>query len=69
LNTTIAKVKEQVWFKGVEEACKSHVDTCAICLALRLVRKSINGTNATKVVLNTELLRSVVVGLMKKRLV
>ena len=42
LNTTIAKVKEQVWFKGVEEACKSHVDTCAICLALRLVRRSIN---------------------------
>ena len=30
LNTTIAKVKEQVWFKGIEEACKSHVDTCAI---------------------------------------
>ena len=42
LNATIARVKEQVWFKGLEEACRKHVDTCAICLALKLVRKSIN---------------------------
>lgn len=42
LNATIAKVKEQVWFKGLEEACRQHCDSCAICLALRLVRKSIN---------------------------
>jgi hypothetical protein len=42
LNATIARVKEQVWFKGLEEASRRHCDSCAICLALKLVRKSIN---------------------------
>ena len=42
LNATIAKTKEQMWLKGIEEACRRHVGTCAIYLALRLVRRSIN---------------------------
>jgi hypothetical protein len=42
LGATIATVKEQGWWPGLEDKCRAHIDACAICLPLFISRKSVN---------------------------
>jgi hypothetical protein len=42
LTLTIATLKEQAHWPGMEEDCRAHIDQCAVCLPLMISRVSVN---------------------------